>query len=51
MKITIKHQEEKTFHTYEVQDPKNLTSTEVKNICEKMGVKSLFVNGKFYELK
>jgi hypothetical protein len=49
MKITIKHQEEKTYHTYEVKDPNHLTSTEVRMICEKMGVETLFINGKIYK--
>jgi hypothetical protein len=50
MKITIKHQEAKTYHTYRVKDPINLTSAEVRLICEKMNVSSLFINGKYYEL-
>lgn len=49
MKIAIKHQEEKTYHTYEVKDPNSLTPSEVKLICKKMGVSALFVNGRFYE--
>lgn len=49
MEITIQHQVEKTFHTFEVLDPDNLTLEEVIFICEKMGVHSLFVNGKLYK--
>lgn len=49
MKITIKHQEEKTYHTYSVNDPFNLNSAEVRLICGKMNVRSLFINGKYYE--
>jgi len=46
--IEITHQEDKTIHKFKVVDEKNLTSAEVKIICLKMGVKALFINGKYY---
>jgi hypothetical protein len=49
MEITIQHQEEKTFHKFNVKNPNKLTSKEVVFICLKMGVQSLFVNGRFYK--
>lgn len=48
MQITIVHQEDKTEYRFKVKDADNLTSAEVKRICVKMGVKALFVNGKYY---
>ena len=48
MKIEITHQEDKTIHKYNVLDPNNLTSIEVKRICSDMNVKAIFVNGKYY---
>lgn len=49
MEITIQHQEEKTFHKFNIKDPNKLTSQEVSFICLEMGVQSLFVNGRFYK--
>ena len=49
MEITIQHQEEKTFHKFNVKDPNKLTYLEVSFICLKMGVQSLFGNGRFYK--
>lgn len=51
MKITIKHQVENTYHTFKVNDAKNLSVFEVLRICATMGVKAIFVNGKYYEPK
>jgi hypothetical protein len=51
MRITIKHQEEKTYHTFKVVDANNLSAAEVMRICEIMGVIAIFVNGKYYEYK
>ena len=51
MEITIQHQEEKTFHTFNVNDPNNLTAIEVMTICEEMGVVAIFVNGKYNQYK
>ena len=48
-RITITHQLDKTIHHFLVVDPGNLTSKEVQHICNKMGVESLFVNGKLYK--
>ncbi|MFT6638204.1 MAG: hypothetical protein ACJAYP_000773 [Flavobacterium sp.] len=48
MELKIEHQEDKTIHTFNVIDPDNLTSSEVKQICIKMRVKAIFVNGKYY---
>ncbi len=39
---------EKTYHTFSVKDHNNLTLNEVKHICNKMGVATLFINGKIY---
>ena len=47
-KIKITHQEDKTTHKFKVMDESNLTTKEVKLICEKMGVKALFIKGKYY---
>ena len=49
MKITIKHQSEGTYHTFNVKDPEQLTQLEVLHICEKMCVSAIFVNGKYYQ--
>ena len=49
MIIEITHQEDKTIHKFKVKNDKNLTSAEVKRICLKMGVKALFISGKYYE--
>jgi hypothetical protein len=51
MKITIQHQEEKTYHTFNVIDPNSLTVLEVMAICEQMRVVAIFVNGKYYQYK
>ena len=48
MRVTIKHQMEKTYHTFKVQDENNLSLNEVKRICDRMGVDMLFINGKIY---
>ena len=48
MQIKIKHQEDKTEYSFNVKDADKLTLAEVKRICIKMGVKALFVNGKYY---
>lgn len=48
MQIKIIHQEDRTLHRFKVKDADKLTSDEVKRICYKMGVKALFVNGKYY---
>ena len=49
MEITIQHQIEKTFHTFDVNDPDNLTSEEVRTICLDMNVVAILVNGRYYE--
>ena len=49
MKITIKHQSEGTYHTFNVIDPEQLTHFEVLHICETMRVSALFVKGKYYQ--
>ena len=51
MQIKIQHQEDKIYYTFNVKDVYKLTSAEVNSICIKMGVKALFVNGKYYENK
>lgn len=51
MTITIQHQEEKTYHTFDVVDADQLTSLEVAHICECMGVSALLINGKYYSSK
>jgi hypothetical protein len=50
MEIEIKHQEEKTIHKFNVKDDNKLTREEVEIICNEMGVKALFINGKYYSL-
>ena len=50
MIIEIKHQIEKTIFKFEVENPKKLSTKEVEMICEKMRVKALFVEGKYYSL-
>ncbi len=47
-KIKITHQMEKTVHHFLVTNPFKLTAAEVDRIKVKMGVDSLFVNGKYY---
>lgn len=49
MEITIRHQSENTLHVFNVVDPNNLTSAEVKAICAEMNVQAIFVNGIYYE--
>ncbi|MEN9908935.1 MAG: hypothetical protein RLZZ540_2084 [Bacteroidota bacterium] len=49
MEIKIQHQEDKTYYTFRIKNADKLTSVEVNRICIKMGVKALFVNGKYYE--
>ena len=51
MEIVIQHQIEKTYDTFQVKDPDNLTSDEVRTICSEMNVVGLLVNGKYYELR
>ena len=51
MEIEIKHQEEMTIFKFEVENLKKLSTKEVEMICEKMGVKALFVEGKYYSLE
>jgi hypothetical protein len=51
MQIKITHQEDKTLHCFNVKNADKLTSEEVKRICYKMGVKALFINGKYYSLE
>ena len=48
-KIKITHQLEKTAHHFLVKNPFKLTAAEVERIKLKMGVSSLFVNGKYYK--
>jgi hypothetical protein len=49
MRVTIQHQIEKTFHTFNVKNADKLNKEEVKHICHKMSVEKLFINGKFYQ--
>ncbi|MCM0666392.1 hypothetical protein [Flavobacterium tyrosinilyticum] len=51
MQIKIKHQEDRKEYIFNVKDADNLTTGEVNQICIKMGVKALFVNGKYYNLQ
>lgn len=51
MKITIQHQEEKTYHTFDVVAPNKLSAIEVWTICSEMNVRAILVNGKYYEVK
>ncbi len=44
MEITIQHQIEKTFHTFDVNDPDKLTDEEVRMICWDMNVVAIFEN-------
>jgi hypothetical protein len=48
MIIEITHQEDKTIHKFKVLDDSNLTTKEIKIICTKMGVRALFIKGKYY---
>ena len=50
MQIKIQHQEDKTEYSFNVKDADKLTSTEVSLICNKMCVRALFVNGKYYSV-
>lgn len=47
-RIKITHQIDKTVHHFKVMDPNNLCIDEVENICTKMNVTALFINGKLY---
>ena len=49
MTITIKHQSEKTYHTFSVVNPNKLTGIEVWAICSEMNVTAILVNGNYYE--
>ena len=51
MIITIQHQSEKTYHTFSVVNPNNLTGIEVWGICLEMNVTGILVNGKYYGTK
>ena len=51
MEITIQHQIEKTFHTFDVNDPDKLVAVEVWAICAEMNVHAILVYGKYYECK
>ena len=51
MTITIQHQTEKTYHTFRVVNPDNLTGIEVWAICTEMNVTAILVNGKYYGTK
>jgi len=51
MEITIQHQSEKTYHTFNVTDPNKLTQAEVSAICSEMNVTAILVNGKYYECR
>ena len=51
MKITIKHQSEGTYHTFNVIDPNELTVLEVMHICETLSISAIFVSGKYYQYK
>jgi len=51
MIITIRHQTENTIHKFDVMDPNNLASVEVWAICYEMNVKTVVVNGRYYECK
>jgi len=48
-RIKITHQLEKTVHHFLVVNPNKLSCDEVNRICDKIGAKALFVNGKYYE--
>jgi hypothetical protein len=50
MLIKITHQEDKTEFKFRVKRADKLTHAEVIRICNKMRVKALFVNGKYYTL-
>ncbi len=47
-KIKITHHLEKKVYHFLVENPDKLKPTEVERIKLKMGVDSLFVNGKYY---
>jgi hypothetical protein len=41
MEITIQHQIENTFHTFDVNDPDKLEAVEVWAICGEMNVQAM----------
>lgn len=49
MNLEITSKEDNQKYTFEVVDSSNLKRDEVRHICEKMNVKAIFVEGKFYE--
>lgn len=51
MTIAIQHQSAKTFHTFKVQAPRNLTYLEVRTICNKINFIGLLEDGKYYRFK
>ena len=51
MEIEIQHQSEKTYQTFNVADPNNLTSIEVWTICSEMNLIAILVNGRYYECR
>lgn len=47
--ISVEHQMEKTHHKFFVVDSKKLSASEVKHICQEMGVTALFIEGTYYK--
>lgn len=48
--IKIKHQITREEFSFEVANSSALTTAEVKQICNKMNVTAVLVNGKYYSL-
>lgn len=51
MQIKIRHQEDRKEYIFSVKDSNNLAPAEINKICLQMGVKALFVNGKYYNIQ
>ena len=47
--ITIERRSEHATHSFDVVNPKRLTSAEVELICLEMNTSALFINGRYYQ--
>jgi hypothetical protein len=48
--VSIRHPEENKKFYFKVNSPEKLNRAEVCEICEKMNVRGIFVNGKIYQI-
>jgi hypothetical protein len=48
--VSVRHPEENNVFYFKVNSPEKLNRAEVCEICEKMNVRGIFVNGKVYQI-